>query len=72
MLLKPGDVIAVREGSRKRTFFKDLAAVAEDRSTPEWVSRDLKNLSGTLLRLPERSEIDGNLQEQSIVEYYSR
>jgi small subunit ribosomal protein S4 len=72
MLISPGDQIAVREGSRKRTFFKDFAAVAEERTIPDWVSRDLKNLSGTVLRLPERPEIDGNLNEQLIVEYYSR
>lgn len=72
MLISPGDVISVREGSRKRTYFKDLAAVAEDRTVPDWLTRDLKNLSGTVNRLPERSEIDGNLSEQLIVEYYSR
>lgn len=72
MLISPGDEISVREGSRKRTFFKNLAAVAEERSTPEWVSRDLNNLSGTVIRLPERTEIDGNLNEQLIVEYYKR
>jgi small subunit ribosomal protein S4 len=37
-----------------------------------WVERDLKNMSGRMLRLPERGEIDGNLNEQLIVEYYSR
>jgi small subunit ribosomal protein S4 len=36
------------------------------------VSRDLKNLAGKLIRLPERIEIDGNLNEQLIVEYYSQ
>jgi small subunit ribosomal protein S4 len=72
VLLSPGDEIGVRDGSRKRTYFKDLRAVAEDRTTPEWMSRDLKNLAGTLLRLPERVEVDGNLNEQLIVEYYSR
>jgi small subunit ribosomal protein S4 len=72
MLLTPGDEITVREGSRRRQFFKDLGAVAEDRNVPAWLSRDLKNLSGTVLRLPDRSEIDGNLSEQSIVEFYSR
>jgi small subunit ribosomal protein S4 len=39
---------------------------------PAWLERDLKGLSGRVLRLPERSEIDGNLTEQLIVEYYSR
>lgn len=72
MLVSQDDVVSVREGSRKRTYFKDLAAVAEDKNVPMWLSRDLNALSGTVLRLPERSEIDSNLNEQLIVEYYSR
>ncbi len=73
MLLVPGDVVAVREGaSRQRTYFKDLPALAESKTVPAWLERDLKSLSGRVLRLPERSEIDGNLREQLIVEYYSR
>jgi small subunit ribosomal protein S4 len=72
MLMSPGDVVAVRDGSRTRTYFKDLPAMAEDKNVLAWLGRDLNNLSGTVLRLPERSEIDGNLSEQLIVEYYSR
>jgi small subunit ribosomal protein S4 len=72
MLTSQGDVIAVREGSLHSTYFKDLRAVAEDRTIPMWLGRDLKALSGTVIRLPERSEIDSNLHEQLIVEYYSR
>lgn len=72
MLLSTGDVVSVREGARKRTYFKDLADIAEDRNVVSWLTRDLRNLSGTVLRLPERAEIDANLTEQSIVEYYSR
>ena len=72
MLVSEGDVISVRDGSRKRTYFKDLSAVAEGKNVPAWLTRDMNNLSGTVLRLPERSEIDGNLNEQLIVEYYSR
>ncbi len=72
MMVAQGDVVAVREGSRDRTYFKDLAAIAEDKNVPAWISRDLKTLSGTVIRMPERSEIDSNLQEQLIVEYYSR
>ncbi len=72
MLVSPSDIVEVREGSRKRQYFKDLAAMAEDKNVPVWLSRDLKNLSGTMIRLPERSEIDSNLNEQLIVEYYSR
>ncbi len=70
--LNIGDVVAVREGSRGKTYFKDLAPVAETRNVPAWLSRDVNSFSGNVLRLPERPEIDGNLNEQLIVEYYSR
>jgi small subunit ribosomal protein S4 len=72
MIVTPADSISVREGSKKRTYFKNLAKEAESRNPAEWVKRDLKSLSGSVVRLPERSEIDGNLDEQLIVEYYSR
>ena len=72
MLVSEGDVISVRDGSRKRTYFKELPEISEEKNVPAWLSRDISNLSGTLIRLPERSEIDGNLNEQLIVEYYSR
>jgi small subunit ribosomal protein S4 len=72
MLLKPGDEISVREGSRKLTYFKEVGELAEARNVPAWLSRDTKALTGKVERLPERLEIDGNLNEQLIVEYYSR
>jgi small subunit ribosomal protein S4 len=72
MLVNPGDMVTVRDESRTRTYFKELAALAEDRPVPAWLSRDLRSLSGAVVRQPERSEIDSNLQEQLIVEYYSR
>jgi small subunit ribosomal protein S4 len=62
----------VREGSKDLTYFKDLPALAESKAVSPWLTRDIKTLSGSVTRLPERSEIDGNLQEQLIVEYYSR
>jgi len=72
MILQDGDEITVRPGSRKRTYFKELAELAESTTVPTWLTRDLGGLSGKVLRSPERSEIDGNLNEQLIVEYYSR
>jgi small subunit ribosomal protein S4 len=71
-VLKPGDVVTVREESKKNGFFKDIAAAAEKTNAAIWLERDLKTLSARMLRLPERGEIDGNLNEQLIVEYYSR
>jgi small subunit ribosomal protein S4 len=72
MVLKVGDVISVREGSRVRTYFKEMPDFAETRNPPMWLERDLKKLNGSVLRLPERGEIEGSLNEQLIVEYYSR
>jgi small subunit ribosomal protein S4 len=72
MLLSADDEIIVRDGSRKRTYFKNLREIAEEKNIPAWLDRDVNNLSGKVVRLPERSEIDGNLNEQLIVEYYSR
>ncbi len=72
MLLKDGDELAVRQESRKLTYFKNLNDLVEKRNVPAWLERDAKALSGKVARLPERSEIDGSLNEQLIVEYYSR
>jgi small subunit ribosomal protein S4 len=72
MLLREGDIVTVRDGSRDLEYFKVLGEQADSRNAPGWLSRDTKQLSGVVQRLPERSEIDGTLNEQLIVEYYSR
>ena len=71
-IVKPGDEIMVREGSRKRTFFKQMPDFAAEWTPPEWVSRDLSALRGSMMRLPERKDIDLTINEQLVVEYYSR
>ncbi len=72
MLLREGDTVAVRDGSRGLEYFKVLPDLVEARTSPSWLNRDPKQLSGSIQRLPERAEIDGFLNEQLIVEYYSR
>jgi small subunit ribosomal protein S4 len=72
MLLREGDVVSIREGSRGLEYLKGLGEQADSRTAPGWLSRDTKQMSGVVQRLPERSEIDGTLNEQLIVEYYSR
>jgi len=72
MLLKEGDTISVRDGSQGLTYFKGLTDLADVRTAPSWLNRDTKGLTGSIQRLPERAEIDGSLNEQLIVEYYSR
>jgi small subunit ribosomal protein S4 len=72
MLLRDGDKVAVRDGSRGLEYFKVVGDLADARTSPSWLDRDTKQLSGAIQRLPERAEIDGSLNEQLIVEYYSR
>ena len=72
MLVKEGDIIEIREGSRARSFFKELPDFAKGRNAPDWIERDVNKLTGTVKRLPERAEIDANLNEQLVVEFYSR
>mgnify|MGYP005849046511 CR=1 FL=1 len=71
-LVKPGDVIAVRERSRRTPLFREIAEKVKDRIVPDWLTLDLDNLSGRVQALPAREQIDTALNEQLIVEYYSR
>jgi small subunit ribosomal protein S4 len=72
MILKPGDVIALTPTARDLTYFKELPDLAGARVSATWLDRDLENMVGRVLRYPERSEIEGAINEQLIVEYYSR
>jgi len=71
-LVKTGDIVSVHESSRNVSYFKMLAKVEDRPATPQWLSVDLAGLSGRVLHLPSREEIDLSLNEQLIVEYYSR
>jgi len=72
-LTNPGDEITVREGSKSRTYFKEIRAYMEERPpAPEWLSVDVAALRGVVERMPERRDVDIPLNEQLIVEYYSR
>jgi small subunit ribosomal protein S4 len=72
MLVQAGDNIEVREGSLKRTYFKGLSEIAEAKTAPHWLDRDAKALSGQIMQLPERRDVDATLNDQLIIEYYSR
>lgn len=73
-LVKAGDQITVRPESRSRTAFKDLDAsgILRKKAVPEWLSLDAGTMSGRVLRVPERSELDLAVNEQLVVELYSR
>jgi len=70
--LRPGDVVEVRERSRKLLPIENAQQLVNGRAVPEWLSLDTTKLSGTMLRLPERNEMESAIDEQLVVEYYSR
>ncbi len=71
-LLRPNDTVQVREDSRSLTRFKELAEAAAARRLPDWLSADYETMRVTVLRYPEREEIDLPVKEQLIVEHYAR
>jgi small subunit ribosomal protein S4 len=71
-LVAPGDTISVRPESMRRTYFRDLRQEIDDRQVPRWLALDANNLSARVLQIPEREDIDTTVNEQLIVEYYSR
>lgn len=71
-LIRPGDVIAVRESRKKLPVFKQIAEASDRQGTVDWLSVDLEKLEGRVIRLPGREEIDVPLAEHLIVELYSR
>lgn len=70
--LKAGDVVSVRPESRQTTYFKNLREQLGQRAVPAWLSLDADKLEGRILAMPARQEIDVPVQEQLIVEFYSR
>jgi small subunit ribosomal protein S4 len=68
--IKAGDVIAVREGSKEHVQIKE--AIANAPATPEYVTVDAGKMEGSLVKLPLRDQIPVKLEEQLVVEYYSR
>jgi len=66
------DIIAVREKSQKLDYFKAIVQNGDGTRVPEWLSLDLKNMTAKVLNEPTREHIDVTLNEQLIVEFYSR
>lgn len=71
-LVKVGDEITIREGSRAHGRLKELVEAGGAHALPAWLGVDLATMRATVLRFPSRDEIDAPVQEHLIVELYSR
>lgn len=71
-LVKPGDIIEVIPKGKELEVIKESLALAEQRGFPEWVEVNIEEKKGKFVRIPERQEIQIPVQEQLIVEFYSK
>jgi small subunit ribosomal protein S4 len=71
-LVKIGDEIGVRSLSHKNGYFAGLSEVLDSGTVPEWLRLDVEGLRGYVLDFPSRDQIQEPINEQLIVEYYSR
>ncbi|MGD1992002.1 MAG: 30S ribosomal protein S4 [Anaerolineae bacterium] len=72
ILVSQNDIVAVRPESLRRTYFKDRAEMLDSQKAPVWLRLDPDGMSGQVIALPRREDIDVPVNEQVVVEYYSR
>ena len=71
-LVKPGEVIAVREKSKNSVRIKEIVETNANRVVPKWLSMDKNTLTGKVITLAARDDIDYEVEEHLIVELYSK
>ena len=71
-VVKPGDVISVKESSRASVKFKGLAESEGGARVPKWLESDKANFTAKVIAMPAREDIDFEFNEQLIVELYSK
>jgi len=71
-LVKSGDVIQWRESSKKTECYKVKAEQVDEGVVPGWLGLDKESMTGKVLTLPVREDIEALLNEKAVVQYYSR
>ncbi len=72
IMVKPGDVISIADRSKSKDLFGALVETAKNRRHPEWLEFNETDATAKVVALPSREQIDTPVDEQLIVEYYSR
>ena len=72
MNLKPGDVVAVKPAEKSKRLGVRGVELTQIATTPDWLLADKENLTGSVVRIPSREEINPIVNEQLVVELYSR
>jgi small subunit ribosomal protein S4 len=70
--IKPSDTVAIREKARQQARIQDSLTVAEQYGFPDWVDVDVGKMAGVFKTIPEREELPQDVNEQLVVELYSK
>ena len=70
--VKAGDVVAVREKAKKQVRIQEAFSLASQIGLPSWVSVEEGKLEGVFKNMPDRTELSGDINEQLVVEFYSK
>lgn len=70
--VRPNDVVSVSENAKKQLRIQAALELAEQRGFPEWLDVDVKKMAGVFKNLPERSDLPAEINEQMVVELYSK
>ena len=70
--IKVGDVVSIRDKSRNQVRIQESLTLAEQIGFPAWVEVNSKKMEGTFKLVPDRSEISSDINEQLVVEFYSK
>lgn len=70
--VSPGDIVSVRERAKEQVRIIDALKQAEEKGWSEWVEVDASKMSGEYKRLPDRDELPSDINEQLVVELYSK
>jgi len=71
-IAKPNDIIAVRERSKGLEYFKTRALLLAQKGVPAWLSLDTNAMSGRVVTIPSRTDLELPFDEQMVVEFYQR
>jgi small subunit ribosomal protein S4 len=71
-IARPNDVIAVKENSKNTEYFKTRVLLLAQKGVPSWLRLDTNEMSGRVITLPSRTDLELPFDEQMVVEYYQR
>ncbi len=71
-IAKPNDVITVRERSKALEYFKTRALLLAQKGVPTWLRLDINEMTGRVLSIPSRADLELPFDEQMVVEFYQR